>query len=76
MSIINNEVYIDEENRKDIQLYRVKAKSGFAYCSFENAESLIFEMAAKGYSCKGYIPIKIGGYGVISEMDLIFEKEL
>ena len=73
---INNDVDINDNNYgKDVQLYRVKAKSGFAYYSFEEVESLIFEMANKGYSCKGYVPIKIGSYGSITEIDLIFEKE-
>ncbi|MBR3226922.1 MAG: hypothetical protein IKF68_00090 [Erysipelotrichaceae bacterium] len=72
---INNEAYINDNGGKDIQLYRVKAKSGFAYYTFDSAEDLVFEMAAKGYSCKGFIPIKIGSYGSIVEYDLIFEKE-
>ena len=72
---INNELSINDNNGKDIQLYRVKAKSGFAYNTFDSAEDLVFEMAAKGYSCKGFIPIKIGGYGSICEYDLIFERE-
>ena len=75
MNIVN-ETYINDDNTKDIQLYRVKAKSGFAYYTFENAEDLVFEMAAKGYSCRGFIPIKIGSYGSIVEYDLIFEKEV
>ena len=59
---------------KDVQLYRVKGKKGFASTTFENSEECIFEMAAKGYSCVGYVPIRVEGYGMITEYDLIFVK--
>lgn len=58
----------------DIQLYRVKGQHGFASVTFESSENLIFEMANKGYEYKGYIPIKMEGYGIMTEYDLVFEK--
>lgn len=61
---------------KDVQVFRVKAKSGFVAYTYESSEELVFDMAKKGYSFKGVLPIKIGSYGSIIEYDLVFEKDV
>ena len=60
----------------DVQLYRIKAKNRLVEKNFEDSEKLIMDMASKGYSFKGYLPIKIGSYGIILEYDLVFEKNI
>lgn len=59
----------------DVQLIRIKVKSGFATGTFETSEDVVFEMANKGYSYQGYLPIKIGAYGNLIEYDLVFERK-
>ena len=60
---------------KDVQVYRITGKKGFAKTTFESSEECIFDMASKGYSFKGIVPVRIEGYGMMTEYDLIFEKE-
>ena len=36
---------------------------------------IIQHYANRGYSYKGFVPTKIEGYGNITEIDLVFEKE-
>ena len=59
----------------DVQLIRVKSKNGLLSNSFEDSEEVIFDMAKKGYTFNGYLPIVIGSYGNILEYDLVFEKQ-
>ena len=61
---------------KDIQIFKIKAKTGFASYVFEGTEDIMFDMASQGYTYKGLVPVKIEAYGGISEYNLIFEKEV
>lgn len=55
------------------EVIRVES-NGFFASKFNNAQ-VIKDMAEKGYSYVGYIPSRIQSYGMISAIDLVFEKE-
>ena len=39
-------------------------------------QSVIARRAQEGWRYVGFVPVKQSGHGVISKMDLIFEKEV
>lgn len=43
---------------------------------FDSHREVIDAYAKRGYKYVGYIPTKIAGYGYITEMDLVFEKDI
>ena len=58
---------------------RCRAGIGQAYyCMSEGGKmsprQVIDEMAAQGYRYVGNVPVKMGGYGALTEYDMIFEK--
>ncbi len=54
----------------------VEGRHGFARVYFKEHREIIEKYAKKGYRFVGYIPTTLVGYGVISGIDLIFEKEV
>lgn len=60
---------------KQYEYVRVQG-TGVMSARFEDHRSVIDRYAAQGYSYAGYIPAAISAHGVVTEMDLIFEKEL
>ena len=59
----------------ETKIIRINGRQRFAVVSFEESENIINDMTKKGYSYKGFVPTRIIGYGKITEIDLIFEKE-
>ena len=48
----------------------------FVGAKSDSHRAIIDTYAAKGYRYVGYIPTKISEYGIVKELDLIFEKDL
>ena len=53
----------------------IAGKQGFAKVTFEEHREIINKYAQQGYRYVGYIPRQERGYGILTEIDLIFEKE-
>lgn len=60
---------------KKYEYVNVKNTSKFLSVKSEEHRKIIDEYAAKGYRYVGFIPTKMADYGMIKEMDLIFEKD-
>lgn len=60
---------------KKYEYVNVKLTAKFISSKSEEHRKIIDEYAAKGYRYVGYIPTKLEGYGMLSEMDLVFEKD-
>ena len=50
--------------------------NSFFGMAIEKHRQIIDDYASKGYRYVGYIPTEMNSHGVISEMDLIFEKDV
>lgn len=48
---------------------------GFFAAELAIHRDIIQHYANRGYSYKGFVPTKIEGYGNITEIDLIFERD-
>ena len=48
----------------------------FLGASMDQHRDIIDEYAAKGYRYVGYVPTNMNGHGVVTEIDLIFEKDV
>ncbi|MCQ2549952.1 MAG: DUF4177 domain-containing protein [Lachnospiraceae bacterium] len=60
---------------KQYEYVRITPKGAFVE-KFEFHREIIDDYARRGYKYVGYIPTKIAGYGYITEMDLVFEKDI
>ena len=49
-------------------------KKGLTKTALTEHRAIIDDYAQKGYRYVGYIPTKEIGYGVLAEVDLVFEK--
>lgn len=47
----------------------------FIGANYEEHRQIIDQYASEGYSYVGYIPVVIDSYGIVKEIDLIFEIE-
>jgi len=54
----------------------VKFKNGFTKNVLEEHKQIIDNYASKGYRYIGYIPTKQVGYGMLAEIDLVFEIQI
>lgn len=61
---------------KHVEFIQVTADVGFAKDVFSDTRDIIENMAIRGYSYKGFVPLEIRGYGVLRKIDLVFEKEV
>ena len=53
----------------------VKVKKGITSVKIVEHREIIDDYARRGYRYTGYIPTKESGYGMLSEIDLVFEKK-
>ena len=61
---------------KKYEYVSLKFKGLFANFSLEDDyKKIIDEYARKGFKYVGFVPTKIEGYGRITSIDLIFEKD-
>lgn len=61
---------------KKYEYVSLKFKGFFANFSLEDDyKKIIDEYARKGFKYVGFVPTKIEGYGRITSIDLIFEKD-
>lgn len=60
---------------KKYEYVHIVGKGAFFTVEFERYKEIINQYAEKGYRYAGFIPTRIKGYGIITEMDLIFEKD-
>lgn len=61
---------------KEVKIITLKAHQRFARSSFDDLNQIIEDMYKKGYEFKGTVPSEQVGYGSISEIKLIFDKEM
>ena len=54
----------------------VKSDGSLLGSFFKEHRTIIDEYAAKGFTFKGFFPVKIAGNGRIYEIDLIFEQTI
>ena len=52
----------------------ISFEKGFTKVKLVQHRAIIDEFAQKGYRFVGYIPTKESGYGMLAEIDLVFEK--
>lgn len=52
----------------------LRVKKGITSVTLSEHRAVIDEYAQKGYRYVGYIPTKESGYGILAEVDLVFEK--
>jgi len=53
----------------------IKVKRGFTSVTISEHRSIIDDYAQKGFRYVGYIPTKESGYGILAEIDLVFENQ-
>ena len=61
---------------KHVEFVQVSARTGFIKDVYEETRDIIENMAIRGYSYQGYVPLEIHGYGALRKIDLVFEKEV
>jgi hypothetical protein len=49
-------------------------EKGLVKVTLNEHRAIIDEYAQKGYRYAGYIPTKETGYGILAQIDLVFEK--
>ena len=54
----------------------VRGESDLFGWEIEDYQSMIARRAQEGWRYVGFVPVKQSGHGVISKMDLIFDKEV
>ena len=54
---------------------RIYSKSGFLTAETTDYQAFIAARAENGWRYVGFLPARQSGNGIISEMDLVFEKE-
>lgn len=59
---------------KQYEYVRIHVDSFFGTAS-EKHRAVIDEYAAKGWRYAGYIPVRVTGHGVVTDLDLIFERD-
>ena len=51
-------------------------REGWIFSGFDSYRETIDAEAAKGWRYVGYMPTRFSGHGVMTEIDLIFEREV
>ena len=60
----------------EYEFWTIRTNKGVFVGRTEGYREMILKRAEQGWRYAGWIPSKMGSYGAITEIDLIFEREV